>query len=67
VKGYNVYRSPKPGGPYTKINPAINPTTDYQDGGVQSGATYYYVSTAINSSGTESTYSNQTQAVIPSP
>jgi fibronectin type 3 domain-containing protein len=67
VLGYNVYRGSRPGGPYTKINPAINPTTNFQDGTVQSGATYYYVSTAINTSGAESKYSNRMQAVIPSP
>jgi hypothetical protein len=67
AQGYNVYRSSQPGGPYTKINPVINPTTNYQDGAVQGGATYYYVSTAIGTSGAESKYSNQIQAVIPSP
>ena len=32
---------------------------------MQSGATYYYVSTAVDSTGVESTYSNEAAAVIP--
>jgi hypothetical protein len=32
---------------------------------VQSGMTYYYVVTAFNSAGQQSTYSNQVTAVIP--
>ena len=67
VVGYNVYRSSKPGGPYTKINPVLDASTNYLDGSVQGGATYYYVSTAISASGVESEYSSQMQAVIPSP
>ena len=67
VVGYNVYRSSVPGGPYTKINPVLTPGTSYVDSSVQGGKTYYYVSTAIEPGGTESKYSNQMQAVIPSP
>jgi hypothetical protein len=29
------------------------------------GTTYYYVTTAMDSSGTESTFSNEVQAIIP--
>jgi len=32
---------------------------------LQSGTTYYYVTTAVDSSGNESVYSNQAAAVIP--
>lgn len=67
VAGYNVYRSSTPAGPYTKINPVLNAGTDYVDNSVQGGKTYYYVSTAINTSGVESKYSNQMPAAIPSP
>jgi Abnormal spindle-like microcephaly-assoc'd, ASPM-SPD-2-Hydin len=66
VVGYNVYRSATSGGPYTKINSALN-ATSYIDSSVQAGTTYYYVSTAVDSSGVESGYSNQVKAVIPSP
>jgi len=39
----------------------------YSDSTVQSGQTYYYATTAVDSSGTESTYSNQVQVAIPFP
>ncbi len=64
VEGYNVYRGGKTGGPYAKIF-ALDPNTSYTDNTVTDGNTYYYVTTAVNSSGEESTYSNQVQAVIP--
>lgn len=32
---------------------------------VQNGTTYYYVTTAVDASGNESTYSNQASAAIP--
>lgn len=40
---------------------------NYSDSTVQSGMTYYYVTTAVDSSGTESSYSNLAQAVVPFP
>jgi Cep192 domain 4/HYDIN/CFA65/VesB-like, Ig-like domain len=65
VVGYNIYRSGQSGGPYAKINPALDPSTTDVDNSVQSGSTYYYVVTAVDSSGKESLFSNQTTAVIP--
>jgi len=65
VTGYNIYRGTISGGPYAKINPAVDALTTYADGTVQSGQTYYYVTTAVDSSGVESTYSNQVTAQIP--
>ncbi|MGZ4867687.1 MAG: choice-of-anchor D domain-containing protein [Candidatus Angelobacter sp.] len=67
VVGYNVYRSSTSAGPYTKINPVLNASTTYVDNSVQGGRSYYYVSTAINTNGVESKYSNQMLAVIPGP
>jgi HYDIN/CFA65/VesB family protein/centrosomal CEP192-like protein/ASPM-SPD-2-Hydin domain-containing protein len=67
VAGYNVYRGGTSGGPYTRINSALDSNTSYMDSSVQAGQTYYYVTTAVDSTGTESSYSNQAQAVIPSP
>ncbi len=67
VTGYNVYRGSVSGGPYNKINPALVVGTTYSDSSVQAGKTYFYVTTALNGSGTESAYSNQVQAVVPSP
>ena len=67
ISGYNVYRSTSGTGPYTKVNSALDASLTFSDGTVQSGQTYYYVTTAVNSSGQESGYSNQVQAVIPMP
>jgi hypothetical protein len=67
VVGYNVYRATKTGGPYSKINSVLNAGTAYADSSVQGGQAYYYVTTSVDSSGTQSTYSNEIQAAIPSP
>jgi hypothetical protein len=63
--GYNVYRSTTSGTGYTKINASIVAATLYTDGNVANGKTYYYVTTAVNSSGQESLHSNQVAAAIP--
>jgi hypothetical protein len=65
--GYNVYRGNTSGGPYTEINPTLDPSTTYTDSTVLSGQTYYYVSTALDASGVESGFSNQVKATIPTP
>jgi fibronectin type 3 domain-containing protein len=65
VAGYNVYRGTVSGGPYSKINSSLVATLSYTDSTVQSGTTYYYVTTAVDSSGDESTYSNEVSAPIP--
>ena len=67
VVGYNVYRGATSGGPYTKLNSALDAQTIYDDVSVSSGQTYYYVTTAVDGTGLESTYSNQVKAVIPTP
>jgi Abnormal spindle-like microcephaly-assoc'd, ASPM-SPD-2-Hydin len=65
VSGYNVYRGNQPGGPYAQLNSGLDPNTAYTDSSVMGGQTYYYATTAVNSEGEESGYSNQIQAVIP--
>jgi len=67
VVGYNVYRATVSGGPYTKINTALNATTAFVDNSVQAGQTYYYVTTAVDGTGLESGYSNQVKTIIPTP
>jgi hypothetical protein len=67
ISGYNIYRGTKSGGPYSKINAVLNASTVYTDTTVADGQTYYYVTTAVNSSNEESAYSNQATAVIPPP
>lgn len=66
VDGYNLYRGTVSGGPYTRLNSTLNTTMSATDTTVVAG-TYYYVTTAVNAAGTESAYSNQVQAVVPSP
>lgn len=63
VVGYNVYRGNQSGSYGLLVS--MNSTTSYVDPAVQSGNTYYYVVTAVDSVGSESTYSNQAQAVVP--
>jgi hypothetical protein len=65
VIGYNVYRGTTSGGPYTKLNSSVEPSIAYTDSTVQSGQTYYYVTTALASDNGESAYSNQATAAIP--
>jgi hypothetical protein len=65
VSGYNVYRSTTNGSGYAKLNSTLVATVDYTDSAVQNSTTYYYVTTAVDSSGNESAYSNQAQAIIP--
>lgn len=66
VAGYNVYRGTQSGGPYsTKLNSALIANTSYTDANVQSGATYYYVATAVDSNNVESAFSNEATAAIP--
>jgi hypothetical protein len=67
ITGYNVYRGGAATGPFSKINPALNTSMNFSDSTVQSGQTYYYVTTAVDSAGIESSYSNQVQAVVPFP
>jgi len=66
VAGYYVYRGSTSGGPYTKLSSLLS-GTNYVDGNVAAGQTYYYATTAANSSDGESAYSNQVQTVIPTP
>jgi hypothetical protein len=64
---YNVYRSSVSGGPYTKVTSTTAIAgLSYTDSTVLPGQKYYYVVTAINSSG-ESGYSNEAVASVPFP
>jgi hypothetical protein len=65
VVGYNVYRATVSGGPYTKLTPSAIPETQYTDTTVQAGHVYYYVVTSVDSSGVQSSYSNQVTVTIP--
>ena len=65
VAGYNAYRSTTSGGPYTKLNSGLLTITSYSDQNVANGSTYYYVTTAVDTAGVESAYSNQAVATVP--
>jgi hypothetical protein len=65
VSGYNAYRATQSGGSYTKVNTALITGTTYTDYSVESGQTYYYVVTAVNSEDIESVYSVQASTTIP--
>jgi hypothetical protein len=67
VVGYNVYRGTVSGGPYAKVNSALESSTAYGDTSVLAGKTYFYVVTAVDGGGTESGFSNQVKAIIPTP
>jgi hypothetical protein len=65
VAGYNVYRSTVSGAQYARVNSLQVSGLGYTDSTVQSGAIYYYVTTAVDASGNESIYSNEVSAQIP--
>jgi hypothetical protein len=65
VSGYNVYRSTMSGTGYMMINSSLVSALAYTDTTVVNGTTYYYVTAALDSSGNQSTYSNEVTAVIP--
>jgi len=64
---FGIQRVPRrrPGRPFQQINTALEASTNYTDSTVVSGATYYYVTTAVNAEGQQSAYSNAAKAVVP--
>jgi fibronectin type 3 domain-containing protein len=67
VAGYNVYRSTVSGRSYARITSSPDGNLSYTDSTVGAGQSYFYVVTAVDRTGAESTYSNQAQAVVPTP
>jgi hypothetical protein len=67
VRGYNVYRTAISGGQYSKVNGSPATSTSFVDSSVDSGRTYWYAVTTVDSSNTESGYSNIATAVVPTP
>ncbi len=65
VSGYRVYSSTTPGGPYNRLTSSTLSNLTYTDSSVQSGKTYYYVVTSVDSNSVESAFSNQVSAQIP--
>ena len=65
VASYNLYRSTVNGTGYLKIGSTLSTVLSYTDTTVLNGTTYYYVTTAVDSTGAESPFSNQATAAIP--
>jgi hypothetical protein len=65
VTGFKTYVSMVSGGPYVELGAVSSTTPSYTDSSVQSGHTYYYVVTAVNSTNVESLYSNEASAIVP--
>lgn len=59
---YNVYRSTSAGGPYSLINGSLLANSEYFDTDVSNGESYYYVVTALDSTGNESGNSEEASA-----
>jgi Abnormal spindle-like microcephaly-assoc'd, ASPM-SPD-2-Hydin len=64
VAGYNVYRSAD-GGSFTRMNASPDDQVSYSDPAVQSGSTYIYQVTSVDSNGVESSPSNQFTLTLP--
>lgn len=64
--GLNVYQGTASGGPYTKQNttPLDPAAPSYSDTTATGGRTYYYILTAVDAAGTESTNSEEASATI---
>jgi hypothetical protein len=62
LAGYNVFRATASGGPYTPLNGALLPTSDYVDTDVMTDVTYYYVVTAVDINDNESAASDEASA-----
>jgi len=68
LQGYNVYRGTVSGGPYSKISQTLSTSTLlFTDATPVSGKQYFYVVTAVDTSGAESTASSQVAVTIPVP
>jgi hypothetical protein len=65
VTGFKTYASMVSGGPYIELGAVPSTTPSYTDSSVQSGHTYYYVVTAVNSTNVESLCSNEATAIVP--
>jgi Cep192 domain 4/Abnormal spindle-like microcephaly-assoc'd, ASPM-SPD-2-Hydin len=65
IAGYKVYRAPSGSSSYQLLNSSIDAQTTYTDSTPQSGTTYQYYVTSVDSSGAESTPSNTATVVIP--
>jgi hypothetical protein len=64
ITGYKVYRAPSGTSSFAMLN-SVDSQTAYSDTSVQSGQTYNYYVTSVDSAGMESAPSNTTTVAIP--
>lgn len=67
LAGYDVYRAPAPGGPYTKLTPVPTPHSTYADRTPPAEGTVVYVVRAIDSTGNSSADSPEAAPSAPAP
>jgi fibronectin type 3 domain-containing protein len=67
VIGYFVYRSSQASGPYGKLTSQVQSSTTFTDTSVRAGNTYFYAVTAVDANSVESNFSNEAEAIVPSP
>jgi len=67
LAGYRVYRSLVSGGPYTELTTTLVTSTSYTDAGLSNGTPYFYVITASDLTGNQSTVSNEVGATPVAP
>jgi fibronectin type 3 domain-containing protein len=67
VAGYHVYRGDSSANSLSRVTNTLISSLSFKDGSVQAGGHYHYVVTAVSSDGTESPFSNEVSADIPTP
>ena len=65
IVGYNIYRAPGGSTTYQLLNSSVDAQTTYVDSTVQSGLAYDYMVESVDSSGVESSPSNEVTVTIP--
>jgi fibronectin type 3 domain-containing protein len=65
ITSYNTYRLTAGSSAYQLLNSSVGPQTTYLDKTVQSGITYDYIVTSVDSTGVEGIPSNVVAATIP--
>jgi hypothetical protein len=64
LMNYKLYRGTTSGGPYGVVT-TLGLVTSYMDSNIQTGQTYYYVTTVVDNTNAESGYSNEASALVP--
>lgn len=68
IIGYNIYEGTVSGGPYVRLwSLAATPAYEDRESTLVPGSTQYYVVTAVDDTGLESSYSNEASVLIPTP